>query len=97
MNYLYENDIGIRGIEASFVYSEDVSGYDFTIEWKNTVTRVSGTWIPDSVVYSGGTHTVKYVPTETLTAGGYVFTIEVKSGSNEFNVGPYYFSVHKNR
>lgn len=60
-----------------------------------TMTGTTGTWTPDSATYTDGTCTVRYVPSE-LPAGNYSFTIEVKSGANEFNVGPYTFTVKPN-
>ncbi len=92
-DYLYSADIGIRGIEATFSYEEDISSYDFTIEWTNLTTGITGTWTPTSATWADGLATVRYVPSAAIAAGNYSFKIEVKSGSNEFNVGPFGFKV----
>lgn len=93
-DYFYINDVGVRGIEATINYSEDLSAYSFTMEWKNTLTGDTGTWTATGT-WSAGVATVRYVPDEALDAGYYKFTIEVKSGSNEFNAGPFYFTVNE--
>lgn len=93
-DYLYNNDIGVRGIEATFDYSEDISAYTFTIQYTNLKTADTGEWIATGT-WAAEVATVRYIPDEALDAGRYKFTIEVKSGTNEFNVGPYYFVVNE--
>ena len=93
-DFLYVNDTGIRGIEATINYSEDLAGYSYTIEYENERTGISGTWTATGT-WTAGVATVRYVFTTALTSGRYKCTIEIKSGTNEFNAGPFYFTVNE--
>jgi len=89
---LFDEDKGIRGIQATFTYPNDLAGSVFTFYYTNTRTGVSGTWTGIGV-WTAGTCIVTHVFTDVLVHGDYKIRIEVAQGQNEFNVGEYYLKV----